>query len=82
MTYQAQEFFRRLMDGRMINREKALKEFGCKNLTACVSELRKLGVRFHQYNYWYDQFSKSMVRDAQYFMKPSDRKYNNHFISI
>lgn len=82
MTKQAQELFTRLMNGRLINREKALKEFGCKNLTACVSELRKHGVRFQQYNTYYDPFFKDIVRDAQYFMKPADRKHNHLNITI
>lgn len=80
MTPQAYEIYSRLMEGRLLNREKALKEFGCKNLTARISELRHCGVRFQQYNNYYDTFCKDIVRDAHYYMRVSDRKYNLKYI--
>lgn len=80
LTPQAIELYSRLMNGRLINREKALKEFGCKNLTARISELRKSGIRFCQYDRYFDTFCKDIVRDAHYYMKVADRKYNKKYI--
>lgn len=66
------------MDGRLLDRERAMLLFGTQNLTARMTALRKLGVQFN--TYYFPQ--KNITRIASYGMSPEQRRNNGKYLHI
>lgn len=73
---QIQNIYCYLMDGRLLDRERAMLLFGTQNLTARMTALRKLGVQFN--TYYFPQ--KNTTRIASYGMSPEQRRNNGKYL--